>query len=50
MIDGPVQAESAYREQGFGSRIGFGARPALVIVDMQRDFVDPDAPTTCAPI
>src|SRR5215469_1161827 len=43
-------ATSAYHEQGFGSRIGFGERPALVIVDMQRDFVDPDAPTTCAPM
>jgi nicotinamidase-related amidase len=31
-------------------RIGFGARPALLIVDMQRDFVDPDAPATCAPM
>ena len=43
-------ATSAYHEQGFGSRIGFGERPALVVVDMQRDFVDPDAPTTCAPM
>jgi maleamate amidohydrolase len=50
VIEGPVHAESAYRKQGFGSRIGFGARPALLIVDMQRDFVDPDAPTTCAPM
>jgi len=30
--------------------IGFGSRPALVIVDMQRDFVDPDSPATCAPM
>lgn len=32
------------------ARIGFGERPALLIVDMQRDFVDEDAPATCAPM
>lgn len=31
-------------------RIGFGERPALLVIDMQRDFVDPDAPATCAPM
>lgn len=31
-------------------RIGFGDRPALLIVDMQRDFIDEDAPATCAPM
>jgi nicotinamidase-related amidase len=40
-----------YREQGFAEyRVGFGERPALLVVDMQRDFVDPDAPSTCAPL
>ena len=40
-----------YREQGFAERrVGFGERPALLIVDMQNDFVDPDAPSTCAPM
>lgn len=40
-----------YREQGWGTtRNGFGERPALVMVDMQNDFVDPDAPSTCAPM
>jgi nicotinamidase-related amidase len=40
-----------YDEQGWGREpIGFGSRPALVIVDMQNDFVDPDAPSTCAPL
>jgi len=39
-----------YRAQGFGlERIGFGERPAVLVVDMQNDFVDPDAPSTCAP-
>jgi maleamate amidohydrolase len=41
----------SYQEQGWGTeRVGFGVRPALLIVDMQRDFVDPDAPATCAPM
>jgi nicotinamidase-related amidase len=40
-----------YQKQGWGTeRIGFGSRPALLIVDMQNDFVDPDSPSTCAPI
>jgi nicotinamidase-related amidase len=40
-----------YEEQGWGqTRIGFGERPALVIIDMQHDFVDPDSPSTCAPM
>ncbi len=40
-----------YAAQGWGTdRIGFGSRPALVIVDMQWDFVDPESPSTCAPV
>jgi maleamate amidohydrolase len=40
-----------YAEQGWGTvRNGLGAHPALVIVDMQVDFVDPDSPSTCAPM
>lgn len=40
-----------YAEQGWGqSRIGFGERPALVVIDMQHDFVDSDSPSTCAPM
>ena len=42
---------SRYAEQGWGtSRIGFGERPALIVIDMQHDFVDPDSPSTCAPM
>jgi maleamate amidohydrolase len=42
---------SRYAEQGWGtSRIGFGERPALLVVDMQHDFVDADSPSTCAPM
>jgi maleamate amidohydrolase len=40
-----------YRRQGWGeTRIGFGTRPALLVVDMQNDFVDPASPSTCAPL
>ena len=42
---------AVYAGQRWGSeRIGFGDRPALLIVDMQWDFVDPDSPATCAPL
>lgn len=32
-----------FRQRGFGQRIGFGRRPALLVVDMVRAFTDPDA-------
>lgn len=38
-----------YRQQGLGQRIGFGARPSILVIDMQHDFCDPDAPTTLWP-
>ena len=38
-----------YARQGLGQRIGFGQRPALLLIDMQNDFCDPDAPTTLYP-
>lgn len=46
-----AETQQRYAEQGWGNeRIGIGESPALLIVDMQVDFVDPDAPSTCAPI
>jgi len=30
-----------FRERGFGQRIGFGARPALLVIDMVKAFTDP---------
>jgi nicotinamidase-related amidase len=42
-------SESLYQHQGMGQRIGFGERPAVLIIDMQHDFCDPDAPTTLWP-
>jgi maleamate amidohydrolase len=38
-----------YREQGMGLRIPPGDRPAVLVIDMQYDFCDPDAPTTLWP-
>jgi nicotinamidase-related amidase len=36
--------EKFFRERGFGLKIGFGRRPALIIVDIIRAFTDPDMP------
>lgn len=33
--------ETLFRERGFGLKMGFGARPALVVVDMIKAFTDP---------
>jgi maleamate amidohydrolase len=44
-----VESNDVYARQGMGQRIGFGQRPALLLIDMQNDFCDPDAPTTLHP-
>lgn len=36
--------EKLFRERGFGARIGFGERPALIVIDMIRGFSDPAMP------
>src|ERR1041384_909003 len=41
--------QALYRDQGMGLRIPPGERPAVLIIDMQHDFCDPDAPTTLWP-
>ena len=33
-----------YLERGFGGRVGFGRAPALVVIDMAKAWIDPDAP------
>jgi maleamate amidohydrolase len=38
-----------YASQGLGQRIGFGKRPTVLLIDMQNDFCDKDAPTTLYP-
>lgn len=45
--DGASQA--LYRAQGMGQRIGFGQRPAVLVIDMQNDFCDRGAPTSLWP-
>ena len=33
-----------YRRAGFNNRLGFGSRPALVVIDFCRAYLDPGAP------
>ncbi|HEY1419923.1 MAG TPA: isochorismatase family protein [Candidatus Dormibacteraeota bacterium] len=39
-----VEERQAYEKAGWGGTVGFGSRPALLVVDMYRAFVDPDYP------
>lgn len=41
--------QTLYRDQGMGLRIPPGERPAVLVIDMQNDFCDADAPTTLWP-
>lgn len=41
--------QTLYREQGMGLRIPPGEHPAILVIDMQHDFCDPEAPTTLWP-
>jgi maleamate amidohydrolase len=36
--------EEFFRQRGFGIKIGFGERPALMIIDMIKGFTDPTMP------
>lgn len=47
--DDDDNTRTLYREQGMGLRIPPGERPAVLVIDMQNDFCDPDAPTTLWP-
>lgn len=49
MADSGMSSEELYARQGMGQRIGFGQRPAVLVIDMQNDFFDPPAPTTLWP-
>ena len=44
MSENPHDAEdtAVYEKQGFGNRIGFGKKPALLIIDFINGFNDPD--------
>jgi nicotinamidase-related amidase len=35
------------RHEGFHGRAGFGQRPALIVVDVNRGFTDPESPLVC---
>ena len=41
--------QDVYRRQGFGQRLGFGERPALLIIDMQHDFCSEESKGTLWP-
>ena len=43
---GPATASETHHE-GFHGRAGFGRRPALVVIDVNRGFTDPDSPLVC---
>lgn len=40
----PEEEREAYRKAGWGGTIGFGKRPAIVVVDMNKAFVDQNYP------
>ena len=42
-----TDTEQLYREKGFGTRIGWGERPALIVIDMARAFCDPSYQVGC---
>jgi maleamate amidohydrolase len=37
-------AKALYAKKGLGSRIGWGARPAVIVVDVTNGFTDPGSP------
>ena len=49
MVGSSSNSADMYQKQGMGQRIGFGQRPAVLVIDMQHDFCDPEAPTTLWP-
>ncbi len=40
----PLTTLDLYRSRGLGSRVGFGSRPAVVVVDYIAGFTDPASP------
>ena len=35
--------EEFFRQRGFGQKLGFGERPALIVIDMIKAFTNPQA-------
>lgn len=44
VADGLDETRAIYSRSGIGGRVGFGSRPAVVVVDLQYGFTDPDSP------
>jgi nicotinamidase-related amidase len=44
----PADERAQYERAGWGGIVGFGDRPALVVVDMYNAFVDPEYPFSSA--
>ena len=45
MMTKAVPSDAEFFEQrGFGQKLGFGLRPALLVVDMVKAFTNPDMP------
>ena len=42
-----AEATRRYRERGFQRRVGFGAKPALINVDLANAWTRPGNPFTC---
>ena len=40
----PADILSQYRQKGIGARVGFGARPAILVIDLIRGFTETDSP------
>ena len=46
----PVEhAAKVYAQRGYGKNMGFGKSPAVLVIDMQYAFVDPDSPSRVLP-
>ena len=41
MHDWTAETRSDYERKGFASRAGFGAKPALLVIDFINGFTDP---------
>jgi maleamate amidohydrolase len=44
MSDGPDELAADYLRAGFGNPLGWGVKPALLVVDMCRAYVEPASP------
>ncbi|HEU5017899.1 MAG TPA: isochorismatase family protein [Pseudolabrys sp.] len=42
-----LEDEEFFRERGFGLTLGFGKRPAVIVVDLINAFTKPDLPLGC---